>query len=293
VTEHEGLVDLQVNGAGGVDLTSEPERLWEVGETLRDHDVTAWLPTIITSDPEAVGRAIGTLSAGPPTGFTGARPLGLHLEGPFLAPSRRGAHPPAWLRDPEVVHGWTRAAGVAMVTIAPELPGAIEVVEHLVASGVVVSIGHTDATAADVRRAVDAGASAATHLFNAMSIGTARDPGAAIAALDAGLVCGVIVDGHHVAPEMVRIAWRLLGPERFLSVSDATAALGLPDGRTRLGDHEVVLRDGAVRLDDGTLAGSASPLHRNLSVLSHITGCSPDEARETATRTPSTLVGTD
>lgn len=284
------LVDLQVNGAGGIDLTSEPERLWEVGAMLPALGVTAWLPTIITADPVVPERALAALGAGPPPGYDGAEPCGLHLEGPFLAPGRRGAHPPRWLSDPRRVDGWTRSAGVAMVTLAPELPGAIEVIEHLASAGVVVAIGHTDADAADVRRAVAAGATAATHLFNAMSMGTPRNPGAALAALDLGLVCGVIVDGHHLAPELVRLAWRVLGPERFLSVTDATAALGLPDGRTRLGDHEVVHADGAVRLDDGTLAGAASPLPRNLALLEQITGCSTQEARITATVTPRRLL---
>ena len=287
-----GLVDLQVNGAGGIDLTSEPERLWEVGALLPAYGVTAWLPTVITAAPGTPERALAALAAGPPPGYAGAEPLGLHLEGPFLAPARRGAHPPAWLRPPDAaaVTGWTREAGVALVTLAPELPGAIEVVETLVAAGVVVSIGHTDATAADVRRAVAAGATAATHLFNAMALGTARDPGAALAVLDAGLVCGLVVDGHHLAPELVRLAWRVLGPDRLCTVTDAVAALGLPDGRTRLGDHDVVLADGAVRLDDGTLAGAASPLPRNLDLLRAIVGCSEDEALATATTTPLALL---
>ncbi|MEO9322465.1 N-acetylglucosamine 6-phosphate deacetylase [Nocardioides sp. C4-1] len=284
------LVDLQVNGAGGIDLTSEPERLWEVGALLPAFGVEAWLPTVITADPTVPARALAALAAGPPPGYVGAEPWGLHLEGPFIATRRRGAHPSRWLADPRVVEGWTRSAGVAMVTLAPELPGAIELIEHLTGAGVVVAIGHTDADAVDVRRAAAAGATAATHLFNAMSFGTPRHPGAALAALDLGLVCGVIVDGHHLAPELVRLAWRVLGPERFVSVTDATAALGLPDGRTRLGDQEVVHTDGAVRLDDGTLAGAASSLPRNLALLEQLTGCTPHEATATATSTPRRLM---
>ena len=122
-----GLVDLQVNGAAGHDLTSEPERLWEVAAALPAYGVTAFLPTLLTSAPEVPLRALAALAAGPPPGWAGAEPLGLHLEGPMLAPSRTGAHPARWLRDPspELVAGWSREAGVAMVTLAPELPGAL------------------------------------------------------------------------------------------------------------------------------------------------------------------------
>jgi len=289
-----GLVDLQVNGAAGHDLTSAPERLWDVAAALPAHGVTAFLPTVVTSDPSVPARALAVLAAGPPAGWVGAEPLGLHLEGPMLSPRRAGAHPPRWLRDPslELVAGWSREAGVAMVTLAPELPGALEVIEALHSRGVVVSIGHTDATAAQVLEAVAAGARCVTHLGNAMPPFLPREPGPVGAALGGSeLVAGVIVDGHHLDPLFVRTAWRALGPSRFLSVSDTTAALGLPDGPTRLGDQDVVLADGAVRLEDGRLAGSAASLLDCLRVLVATTGCSVEEAVATATTTPLALLG--
>ena len=179
MTTVSGLVDLQVNGAAGIDLTAEPHRLWEVASALPAYGVVAFVPTVITSDPAAREQALATLAAGPPAGWTGAEPLGLHFEGPMIAPSRKGAHPEHWLRPPslDLVDGWSREAGVVMATIAPELPGALEVIERLVSEGVVVSVGHTAADAAAVRAAVEAGARCVTHLGNAMAPMQTREPG--------------------------------------------------------------------------------------------------------------------
>ena len=143
-----GYVDLQCNGGLGIDLASEPERLWELGALLPRFGVTAWLPTIVTTPDGVVDRALDTLAAGPPAGWRGATPLGLHLEGPFLSPAKRGAHPEALLRPPSLaaIERWSRDAGVALVTIAPDLPGALEVIAALVERRVIVSLGHTPAT---------------------------------------------------------------------------------------------------------------------------------------------------
>ena len=263
---------------------------------LPAYGVVAFLPTVITSDPAVPARALEVLAAGPPSGWSGATPLGLHLEGPMLAPSRKGAHPEEWLRAPslDLVDGWSREAGVAMVTLAPELPGALAVIEALVGRGVVVSVGHTAATAAEVAAAVEAGATCVTHLGNAMPPMSAREPGPVGVALGSShLVAGVIVDGHHLDPAFVRAAWQALGPERFLSVSDTTAALGLPDGPARLGHRDVVVSHGTVRLPDGTLAGSAASLRDCLLLLIEQTGCSVDDAVATATTTPLRLLGLD
>lgn len=289
-----GLVDAQVNGAAGIDLTAEPTRLWEVAAALPAYGVVAFVPTVITSDPEARAVAMSTLAVGPPAGWEGAEPLGLHFEGPMIAPTRKGAHPEHWLRPPslDLVDGWSREAGVLMATIAPELPGALEVISTLVDRGVVVSIGHTAATTAEVAAAVEAGARYVTHLGNAMQPMLAREPGPIGSALGRDdLVAGVIVDGHHLDPLFVRTAWRTLGPSRFVSVSDTTAALGLPDGPTRLGDQDVVVSAGTVRLADGTLAGSAASVLDCLRTLVAQTGCSVEDAIATATTTPLTLLG--
>lgn len=293
-----GVIDLQVNGVAGIDLTAEPARLWEAGAALASYGVTAWLPTVITSDPRARDLALETYAAGPPEGWQGAVPLGLHFEGPFISPARKGAHPEHWLRLPssDLAARWSRDAGVLMVTVAPELPGALELVRELVGRGVRVAVGHTDADAATVHAAIDAGATSLTHLGNAMPPMLAREPGPVGVALGARgdatrLVAGVIVDGHHLHPDVVTAMWRALGPSRFLTVSDTTAGLGLPEGRARLGDHEVVVSAGTVRLVDGTLAGSAAGLLDCLRLLHATTGCSLDDAVATVTTTPADLVG--
>ena len=289
-----GLVDLQVNGAAGIDLTAEPHRLWEVAAALPAYGVVAFVPTVITSDPAAREVALATFRAGPPAGWAGAEPLGLHFEGPMIAPARKGAHPEHWLRPPslDLVDGWSREAGVVLATVAPELPGALDVIAALASRDIVVSVGHTDATAAEVAAAVDAGARVVTHLGNAMPPLHAREPGPVGAALGGSrLVAGLIVDGHHLDPLFVRTAWRALGPDRFLSVSDTTAALGLPDGPARLGDQDVVVSGGTVRLADGTLAGSAASLPDCLRTLVAQTGCTIEEAVATATTTPLALLG--
>jgi N-acetylglucosamine-6-phosphate deacetylase len=290
-----GLVDLQVNGAAGVDLSSEPERLWDVAAHLPTRGVTSFLPTIVTTDGGIRDRAMRALAAGPPAdGVARAAPLGLHFEGPMLSPERCGAHPPEALRppSPDLVEGWSPENGVVMVTIAPELPGALEVIALLAARGVVVSIGHTAATLEQVDAAVAAGARAVTHLFNGMPGLGHREPGVVGAALSGGdLVAGVIVDGLHVHPRTVAAAWRALGPDRFLAVSDTTAALDQPPGRSVLGRHEVLVADGAVRLasDGATLAGSAVGLDDCVRRLAEYTGCTPAEAVAATTAVPARL----
>ena len=289
-----GLIDLQVNGAAGLDITAQPESLWEVAAALPSHGVTAFAPTVVTAGPATREAALAALRQGPPVGWAGAVPLGLHLEGPMLAPTRCGAHPPHLLAAPtlDLVAGWSRDAGILMTTVAPELPGAIEVIEHLAARGVVVCLGHTEATTDQASAAVTAGATAFTHLGNAMPPMLAREPGpVGLALAGPGLVAGVIADGHHLHPATLQAFWRALGPERLLAVSDTTAALGMGGGAARLGDQDVLVSDGTVRLGDGTLAGSAASLAQCLAVLLATTGCSVAEAVTTATRTPAALIG--
>ena len=288
-----GFIDLQINGALGIDLADEPERLWEVGAALSRYGVTGFLPTIITSPAGTPERAMAAL-ADRPAGFAGAEPLGLHLEGPMLNPDRRGAHDPALLRPPSpgLVQGWTRADGVALVTLAPELPGGLAVVEQLVDAGVVVSAGHTAATAEELDGAVLAGLSYVTHLFNAMVPFGHRDPGTiGLALADGRLTAGLIADGIHVHPIAVAAAWRALGPSRLSLVTDAVAALGRPPGRFPLGGRTVTLGDDGVRLDDGTLAGSALALDEAVRNLIAFTGCSPAESIATVTATPARVLG--
>jgi N-acetylglucosamine-6-phosphate deacetylase len=288
-----GFIDLQCNGAHGVDLATEPSRLWELAAALPRYGVTAFLPTIVTSPPVILDQALDVLRAGPPAGWTGATPLGLHIEGPMLHPRRRGAHAERLLRAPDVelVSRWTRDNGVALVTLAPELPGALDVVRRLTGAGVVVAAGHTDGTAEQMAAGFDAGIRYVTHLFNAMSPLAHRAPGAVGATLaDERVVAGLIVDGIHVHPTAVTAAWRALGPSRLTLVTDAVAALGLGPGPTRLGTMDVVVGGDGVRLADGTLAGANLALDEAVRNLIAFTGCTSAEAIATVTSTPADVL---
>lgn len=291
-----GFVDLQCNGGWGIDVSSEPERLWDLGAELPRTGVTAWLPTVVTGPPAVVDRALAALADGPPPGWRGAVPLGLHLEGPFLAPGRRGAHAAEHLRAPalEAVAGWSRVGGVAAVTLAPELPGALPVIEALAERGVLVSIGHTDATAEEARVAVDAGARWVTHLWNAMAPLHHREPGVVgVALTDERLYAGLIADGVHVHPTVVELAHRLLD-ERLVLVTDAVSALGLPAGTHRLGSQAVAVGAApGVRLADGTLAGSDLSMEQAVRNLVEMTGCPLADAVAAASAAPARLLGDD
>ncbi|HPK71338.1 MAG TPA: amidohydrolase family protein, partial [Vicinamibacterales bacterium] len=174
-----GFVELQLNGAFGHDFTDDPATIWQVGERITRYGVTSFLPTIITSPLEQVAAGRKVVTDGRPAGYRGAVPLGLHVEGPFLNPKRKGAHNANYLRLPslDAVADWSPATGVRLVTLAPELPGALDVIRALTARGVAVSIGHSDATFDQAVAGFDAGARYGTHLFNAQSSLGHRDPG--------------------------------------------------------------------------------------------------------------------
>ncbi|HEX8803306.1 MAG TPA: hypothetical protein VF743_03900, partial [Acidimicrobiales bacterium] len=209
-------------------------------------------------------------------------------------PERRGAHPLKYVAapDPAVVESEGWAGAVALATVAPELPGAIELIRALVAHGIVVSAGHSSATAAEARAAVDAGVSYVTHLFNAMAPLHHRDPGlAGVALADERLRAGAIADGLHLHPTTVALAARALGG-RLTLVTDAVAALSLPPGPVRLGDVEAeATADGAVRLPDGTLAGSALSLDRAVRNLVAFAGVDLGTAVGAATAAPAAVLG--
>lgn len=288
-----GLVELQINGALGVDLTHEPERLWEVAAALPRHGVTSFLPTLVSPTFDTVQRARAVLAAGPPADDRGAAPLGLHVEGPFLSPGRRGAHRRTALRPPDIdaTAEWSREGGVRLVTLAPELPGALELARALVARGVVVSAGHSSATLEQARAGFDAGIRCATHLFDAMPHLDHRAPGLVGAALaDRRVTFSIIADGVHVDPVVVDLAWRIGGRERLALVTDATAGLGMPPGRYRLAAATVSVDEGAVRLGK-RLAGSVLSLDRAVRNLAAFTGCSLDDALSAASEVPARLLG--
>jgi N-acetylglucosamine-6-phosphate deacetylase len=296
-----GFVDLQVNGFAGVDLSVPGERGYEVaGAALLAHGVTAFQPTIVTAGLDSM---LAALAAMPPVDAPGGRPagredgstrtprprlgthlegersrrgatsaprvIGAHLEGPILSLGRSGAHDPDAIQspDPATLDALLDGGTVSQVTLAPELPGALELIDALVARGITVSCGHTEADAAEAHAAFDRGASAVTHLFNAMRRPTPRDAGIVFAALGRDDVfVTLIVDGEHLADDTVRTAWRAAG-DRVVLISDAVAAAAAPDGEYTLGGTVPIhSEEGVVRTAEGPLAGST------LSMLDAVRG---------------------
>jgi N-acetylglucosamine-6-phosphate deacetylase len=283
-----GLVDLQVNGFGGVDFAAADVAGYKrAGEALLESGVTAFQPTLITAPEEELVAALTAIPRDP----IGPRVIGAHLEGPFLSPLRLGAHPLAARRDPdpELLGRLLDTGRVSEMTLAPELDGALELIDLLDARGVVASCGHSDATAEQAGRAFDRGAATVTHLFNAMRPLGHRDPGIAGAALARDdVIVQVILDGHHLAEETARVIWRAAAG-RIALVSDAIAAAGVGDGSYRLGNVEVEVRDGVARRGDGVLAGSSLTLIGAVRRL-HALGVPLADAVGAATTVPASVV---
>jgi N-acetylglucosamine-6-phosphate deacetylase len=283
-----GFVDVQVNGFAGVDfLAASPSDYVAVAEALAATGVTAYLPTFITAPAAAYREALAALAGAPGV-------IGAHLEGPFLSPDWPGAHPPEHLRAPDLaLVDELRAIGpITTMTVAPELPGGLELVSALVERGIVVHIGHTDADAATAHAAFDRGARALTHIHNAHRRFKPRDPGpAGVALTRPDVTVTAIVDGVHLAPETAGSAW-LAARDRFCLITDAIAAAGRGDGTFRVGEREIHVADGASRLPDGTLAGSVVTMDRAVRELVAL-GASVPEAIAAATTAPARLLARD
>ncbi len=279
-----GFVDLQVNGFGGVDFAAADASGYKTaGDALLDSGVTAYQPTLITAPEHDLIAALSEVPAEP----AGPRILGVHLEGPFLSPNRLGAHPAASRRDPDrgLLERLLAAGPVGYMTLAPELDGALELVDLLHERGIVVSCGHSDATAEQAAAAFARGVGTVTHLFNAMRPLGHRDPGIAGAALVRDdVIVQVILDGHHLAEETAKVVWRAAAG-RIALVTDAIAAAGIGDGSYRLGEVEVEVREGVARRADGVLAGSVMTMVEAVQNL-HALGASLVDAVAAATSIP-------
>jgi N-acetylglucosamine-6-phosphate deacetylase len=290
-----GLIDLQVNGGGGrmVDGRADMATLAAICTAHVRLGATGILPTLITDTAEAtravIAAGIAAVAAGVP-GF-----LGLHLEGPHLDPRRKGAHDAALIRpmapeDLALLEEAARALPALMVTLAPAA-ATPDQIARLAAAGAVVSLGHSECTAAEALAAFAAGARCATHLFNAMSQMGNREPGLVGAVLSGNAAAGIIADGIHVAPEVLRVALaaRLDG---LFAVSDAMAVAGTTHDRFTLGGREILRREGRLTLADGTLAGADLSLPQALGVLTGPgVGLPADRALAMATRVPADLIG--
>jgi len=267
------FVDIHIHGGAGHDvMTPDSAGLAAMERMLAKHGVSSYFPTTVTAPLDktlpALEHLADTIEARQKQSpdELRARPLGIHLEGPFISHVRRGVHPPENLLPPTVEtfeRFWQAARGqIRMMTIAPELPGAREVIAEAARRGVCVSVGHSDADLETTRAAVAAGARHATHTFNAMRPLGHRDPGIIGEVLtDARLSADIIADGIHVAPEVVQLFLNQKGTEKTVLITDATAATGMPDGRYRLGDFEVEVSNGMCTAN-GSLAGSVLTMDR-------------------------------
>ncbi|MEW6582021.1 MAG: amidohydrolase family protein [Actinomycetota bacterium] len=285
-----GLVDLQVNGVAGAEVGDDPDEVAAVARALPAAGVTRFCPTVVTRSDRGYARVASSLGrvAWP---ADGARPLGVHLEGPFLSPARAGAHPAHRMRIPEraAVERLAALFSPRVVTLAPELPGAVEAVRLLARRGTVVSVGHTEASAEQAAAAFAAGARMLTHAFNAMAGVAAREPGPVGAALaDRRVRVCLIADGVHVAAATC-VALASAAGSRLVLTSDATAATGAPPGTYRLGERAI--RRDAVRVVAGSrLAGGTAGLAACVATLVRM-GVSRARAFAAATGAPGRLLG--
>lgn len=288
-----GYIDLQLNGGFGFDFTVNPETVPDVAKLLPQCGVTAFLPTIITSESAGYRRR-GTLSQV----SDGAEALGWHLEGPFISHDFSGMHPKQKITKEsivglsDVVEMYGTLDDVSMITLAPERVRDLSVVRQLVDQGVVVSVGHTAATEKEFRACVAAGASMVTHLFNAMRGLHHREPGVVGTVLaDRSLHYGLIIDGHHVADTAVALAYSA-HPRGMVLVTDSMQAMGLPEGVYTLGGEQVSVKGGrAVLSGQNTLAGSTCTLDAAVRRLVKATGCDVTVALEAASLRPAEAIG--
>jgi N-acetylglucosamine-6-phosphate deacetylase len=289
-----GFIDLQVNGGFGVEIDADPESFRLVSRKLPESGVTSYLPTVISSFADHYGGVFAAFDeAG---GCAGARALGVHLEGPFLAAARKGAHPIAAIEQGSdaLFEQFLNFPETRLVTLAAERPGNPERIQRLRERGIIVSLGHTDATIDELTAAVDAGAVMATHLYNAMSPFGHREPGVIGAVLtEDRLVAGLIADGVHAHPRAVTLAIRAKGTDRIALVTDLMAAAGMPPGDYTLGGQLVSTDGVAARLPDGTLAGAVLLMNeaiRNAATWGNVTIA---QAIRMATEVPGRLLGRD
>jgi N-acetylglucosamine-6-phosphate deacetylase len=288
-----GLIDIQINGAFGHDFTQDPTTIWSVGERLPELGVTSFVPTVVTSPAEITDLAIDVVANRRPLDYRGADVLGLHFEGPWISPEMHGAHNPAHIVDPDasIARSWAGSGVVRIVTLAPEREGADDVMAILTRSGVVVSLGHSVAPFDVARRAFDTGATLATHLFNQMSPLHHRDPGVVGASLLSGHPASLIADGLHVSAGTLELAWRLLGENGIVLVTDAMAALGLGSGRYPLGDGPITVGPDGPRTSEGRLAGSVVTLPEAIQNLALTTSAGVPSAVLAATSNPAKVLG--
>jgi N-acetylglucosamine-6-phosphate deacetylase len=288
-----GFIDTQVNGGGGVLFNNEPtvETIRILASAHRKFGTTGLLPTLISDDLAVVETAIAAVDAAITQGVPGI--VGIHIEGPFLNEAKRGIHDAGKFRtltDDAVTLLSSLKHGKTLVTLAPELAPE-GMIASLVKRGVIVAAGHTLASYDEMQRGIAEGLSGVTHLFNAMTQLENRAPGVVGAALDSALMCGIIVDGHHVHPAVLRAAYRAKGPAGLMLVTDGMPTVGSTTTTFRLGDSEITESNGALRSIDGTLAGSDLDMASAVRNCVNMMNVDPISAFEMASATPAQFLG--
>jgi len=292
--------DVHIHGAAGHDvMEATPAALKTIGRLLAAHGTGSYLATTVTAPVDATLQSLSGLAkllAHPPDpSETVTWPIGIHLEGPFLSHAKRGVHPPELLLAPDIAlfdRMYEAAEGhVRLMTLAPELPGATELAAHATSLGVRVSVGHSNATAAETRATIAAGAVSATHTFNAMRPLDHREPGILGVVLTTdSLFAELICDGIHNTPEMVKIWWRCKGPEHAILITDAMSATGMPDGEYALAGLKIHVANGKASFGD-VLAGSVLTLDRSLANFLSFTGATLEHGLRLLTANPAAMTG--
>lgn len=295
--------DVHMHGGAGHDvMEATPEAMSAVGNLLARNGIGAYLATTMTAPMDVILKSLEGIAKFIGSRDHGARPLGIHIEGPFLSHQKRGCHPTHLLQIPTVElfdRMWQASQGnIRLMTIAPELPNATEVIARAVSLGVRCSIGHSNAIADEAKAGVRAGASSATHCFNAMRNFDHKASGILGEVLsDDNLYAELICDGFHVDPAAVNIYWRCKGPERAILITDAMSAAGMPDGQYKLGEEDVVVVGGkcvlAGETRSDTLAGSTLTLNRGVKNFAAFTGAPIDQVAQLASRNPARMTGFD
>ena len=292
-----GLIDLHVHGGNGVDtMDGEAGAIAGLSAFVAAHGVTGFLPTTVTAPLPEIERALKAVRRAVDGELPGAQVLGVHLEGPFFNRRRAGAQPLNWCVDParDALQRLlaTGEGLIRMMSLAPELPGALAAIETLTQHGIVASVGHTDATYAQAQAAFAAGARHVTHLFNAMSPLHHREPGVIGAALTTdGVRVQIIADGLHLHPATLALVVRCKGVDEVLLITDAIAGAGLPDGEYALGPQRVIVRNGEARTPAGNLAGSTLTLERAVANMVRLAGVSLPAALQMASLNPARVLG--
>ena len=291
-----GFVDIHIHGFGGADCMRGEADVRSMSDALIKTGVAAFMPTTMSAfEPETRGALRGVQAVVDRPQRRGAAVLGAHMEAPFLSPKHKGAQLEACLIPPSVAAYDRMTDGlscVKMLTLAPELPGAIALIRELARRGVVTCAGHSDASAADVHAAADVGLSQITHLFNAQTPLHHREPGVPGAGLsDERILVQAIADGIHLHPDALRIAALCKGARGMALISDSMEAAGLPDGQYDLGGQAVFVKGGAARLESGVLAGSTLTLHRAVKNMITLARIAPETVIPMATSTPADAVG--